>query len=262
MKDVRLSIFSRFKTGNRRLTGEARRQRAIIVILAVQTNPTGRTRTGIARQVADVENSVWKNVYSGIFRDLDEVLLPIHVVEEEGRMPLKRGPKALQEMGVPYYRLTREGVLVAASLVRDAKQKRRMLKTFFAAGPGEDGNAAMLKRLSEASPLFASYVVRLYVNAFCEKKIDSLLPFELSKLRRIEDDSLAMHRELLVAFARFSKSDRDGTIGLLDEMMGAGASAGAASGGTGDGDAESRAKKGGAERAASGADGGDGDDVR
>ena len=248
MKDARLSIFSRFKTGNRRLTGEARRQRAIIAILAVQTNPTGRTRTGIARQVAEIENSVWKNVYSGIFRDLDEVLLPMHIVEEEGRMPLKRGPKALQEMGVPYYRLTREGVLVAASLVRDAEQKRRMLKTFFAAaGPGEDGNAAMLKRLSEASPLFASYVVRLYVNAFCEKKIDSLLPFELSKLRRIEDDSLAMHRELLAAFAGFSKGDRDGTIGLLDETMGTGADAGAASGGTGDGDgAESRARKGGA----------------
>ena len=255
MKDARLSIFSRFKTGSRRLTGEARRQRAIIAILAVQTNPTGRTRTGIARQVAEVENSVWKNVYSGIFRDLDEVLLPMHVVEEEGRMPLKRGPKALQEMGVPYYRLTREGVLVAASLVRDAEQKRRMLKAFFAAAdPGEDGNAAMLKRLSEASPLFASYVVRLYVNAFCEKKIDSLLPFELSKLRRIEDDSLAMHRELLVAFAGFSKGDRDGTIGLLDETMGAGA--GAISGGA-DGGAESRAKKGGAERAVDGTDGSD-----
>lgn len=255
MKDARLSIFSRFKTGNRRLTGEARRQRAIIAILAVQTNPTGRTRTGIARQVAEVENSVWKNVYSGIFRDLDEVLLPMHVVEEEGRMPLKRGPKALQEMGVPYYRLTREGVLVAASLVRDAEQKRRMLKTFFAAGPDEDGNTTMLKRLSEASPLFASYVVRLYVGAFCEKRIDSLLPFELSKLRRIEDDSLAMHRELLAAFARFSKGDRDGTIGLLDEMMGAGA--GAASGGTDGGDAAPRAEKDGAERAAGGTDGGD-----
>ena len=250
MKDARLSIFSRFKTGSRRLTGEARRQRAIIAILAVQTNPTGRTRTGIARQVAEVENSVWKNVYSGIFRDLDEVLLPMHIVEEEGRMPLKRGPKALQEMGVPYYRLTSEGVLVAASLVRDAEQKRRMLKAFFTdAGPGDDGNAEMLKRLSEASPLFASYVVRLYVNAFCEKKIDSLLPFELSKLRRIEDDSLAMHRELLAAFAGFSKGDRDGTIGLLDETIGADAAAG----GMGDGDgAESRAKNGGAERAADG----------
>lgn len=259
MKDARLSIFSRFKTGSRRLTGEARRQRAIIAILAVQTNPTGRTRTGIARQVADVENSVWKNVYSGIFRDLDEVLLPMHIVEEEGRMPLKRGPKALQEMGVPYYKLTREGVLVAASLVRDAEQKRRMLKTFFTTGPGEDGNAAMLERLSEASPLFASYVVRLYVNAFCEKKIDSLLPFELSKLRRIEDDSLAMHRELLAAFSEFSKGDRDGTIGLLDETIGAVGGAGAASGGTGDG-AGSRAKRRGSQRAADGT--GDGGGAR
>jgi len=37
---------------------------------------------------------LWKNIYSGIFRDLDEVLLPLGIVEEEGRLPLKRGPKA------------------------------------------------------------------------------------------------------------------------------------------------------------------------
>ena len=42
-----LSIFETFKTKTEELTGEADRQRSIIVALATQTNPAERTRTGI-----------------------------------------------------------------------------------------------------------------------------------------------------------------------------------------------------------------------
>ena len=115
-KFPRLSIFDTFKTKTKELTGEANRQRSIIVILATQTKPTERTRTAISQRIADEHGIVWKNIYSGIFRDLDEILLPLGLVEEEGRLPLKRGPKALQEKGIPYYRLTQRGLIVALSL--------------------------------------------------------------------------------------------------------------------------------------------------
>ena len=50
--------------------------------------------------VLNVSKIAWKNIYSGIFRDLDEILLPMEIAEEDGRLPLKRGPKALQEKGI------------------------------------------------------------------------------------------------------------------------------------------------------------------
>ena len=63
------------------------------------------TRTAIAQDIAEKNNLLWKNIYSGVFRDLDEILIPLDIVREAGRLPLKRGPKALQEKGIPHFNL-------------------------------------------------------------------------------------------------------------------------------------------------------------
>ena len=91
----KLAIFDTFKTKDNDLTGEAKRQRAIITILGSGGNPAERTRTGISQKIAKKQKIAWKNIYSGIFRDLDEILLPMEIAEEDGRLPLKRGPKAV-----------------------------------------------------------------------------------------------------------------------------------------------------------------------
>ncbi len=88
------------------MTGEAKRQRYIISHLALEGDSITRTRTAIAQHIAEKNGIVWKNIYSGVFRDLDEVLIPLNIVMEDGRLPLTRGPKALQETGVPFYKLT------------------------------------------------------------------------------------------------------------------------------------------------------------
>ena len=111
-KPAKLAIFDTFKTKNQQLTGEAIRQRSIITILATQENPIEKTRTSISKNIANKNKIIWKNLYSGVFRDLDEILIPLGLVIEEGRLPLKRGPKALQEKGIPYYKLTKSGLLV------------------------------------------------------------------------------------------------------------------------------------------------------
>src|SRR5574340_45870 len=131
-KDVpRLSVFQTFKTKNKEFTGEAMRQRRIIMHLAIETLPTKKTRTAIAHRLAEKNGTTWQNIYSGIFRDLDEILLPLGIVQESGRLPIKRGPKALQEQGVPYYQLTEEGMLVAASLSEMGKERLQIMTEFF-----------------------------------------------------------------------------------------------------------------------------------
>ena len=113
------------------MTGEAKRQRSIITILGSNVNPAERTRTGISQKIAKKQEITWKNIYSGIFRDLDEILLPMGIAEEAGRLPLKRGPKALQEKGIPYYHLTKKGVLVG-SAINGIENMPSQLKKFFA----------------------------------------------------------------------------------------------------------------------------------
>ena len=215
---TKLSIFDTFKTKDDSLTGEAKRQRSIIRILSSKANPAERTRTGISQKIAKGQGIVWKNIYSGIFRDLDEILLPMGIAEEDGRLPLKRGPKALQEIGIPFYHLTTKGVLIALS-IKEVENKERLLKEFFSkSDPKEKEFEKILTSLSKTSPNFTYSIFQKYVKGFCDDKIKDLLPFNISKLQSIPDESLVIQKEILEAFLKLSKQDKEDAIKFLNEI--------------------------------------------
>jgi len=214
----KLAIFHTFKTRNQELTGEATRQRSIITILATQENPTDKTRTSISQSIADKSGIIWKNLYSGVFRDLDEILIPLKLVEEEGRLPLKRGPKALQEKGIPYYRLTQSGLLVALS-IKKIDDKGSLLEQFFSYSNSQEKEfQEIIKKLSKIAPKFTFSLFEKYVRAFCEGKLKDLLPFTFANLKNIPDESLAVQKEILEAFSNMSKVDKDKTIDLVKNL--------------------------------------------
>jgi len=216
---TKLAIFDTFKTKGNDLTGEANRQRAIITILGSNVNPAEKTRTGISQRIAKKADIAWKNIYSGIFRDLDEILLPIGIAEEDGRLPLKRGPKALQEKGIPYYHLTKKGILVALSIT-EVKNKEILMKEFFSMADSDEKEfKEILISLLESSPNFTHSIFKKYVKAFCENKIDQLLPFNLSKLSQIPDKSLIIQKEILGAFLKFSKQEKDEALKFLNKII-------------------------------------------
>ena len=216
--ESKLAIFDTFKTKGDDLTGEANRQRAIITILGSNANPAERTRTGISQIIAKKQGIAWKNLYSGIFRDLDEILLPMEIAEEDGRLPLKRGPKALQEIGIPYYHLTKKGILVALSINDDKNRENRLKEFFSKAEPAEKEFEEALTNLSKTSPVFAYSIFQKYVKAFCDDKIKELLPFDLSKLRDIADESLMIQKEILSAFVKLPKQEKEDVIKFLDKI--------------------------------------------
>lgn len=216
--DTKLSIFDTFKTKGVELTGEANRQRSIITILVSNANPAERTRTGISQRIAKRQGIAWKNIYSGIFRDLDEILIPLEIAEEDGRLPLRRGPKALQEKGIPYYHLTKKGMLVALS-VSEVKDREKLLKEFFSQSDSKEKEyEKIITSLLETSPNFTYSIFQKYVKAFCDNKIKDLLPFDLSKLKDISDESLMIQKEILEAFLKLSKQDKEEAIRFLNEI--------------------------------------------
>jgi hypothetical protein len=215
---TKLAIFDTFKTKGDDLTGEANRQRSIITILGSSANPAEKTRTGISQRIAKKQGIAWKNIYSGIFRDLDEILLPMEIAEEDGRLPLRRGPKALQEKGIPYYHLTKKGILVALS-IKDIKNRENLFKEFFSKSePNEKEFEKILSSLLKTSPIFTYSIFQKYVKAFCDNKINELLPFDLSKLRDISDESLIIQKEILSAFVTLSKEEKEEAIIFLDKI--------------------------------------------
>ncbi len=214
----KLAIFRTFKTKNQELTGEATRQRAIITALATKENPTDKTRTSISQMIADKSKTIWKNLYSGVFRDLDEILIPLKLVEEEGRLPLKRGPKALQEKGIPYYRLTQSGLLVALS-IKKINDKGSLLEQFFSYSNSQEKEfQEIIKKLSKIAPKYTFSLFEKNVRAFCEGKLKDLLPFTFANLKNISDEGLSVQKEILGAFSNMSKVDKDKTIDLVKNL--------------------------------------------
>lgn len=217
-KSSKLAIFDTFKTKTKELTGEAIRQRSIIISLATQENPADKTRTAISQKIAEKSGIVWKNLYSGVFRDLDEILIPLKLVEEDGRLPLKRGPKALQEKGIPYYRLTQSGLLVALS-IKEIKEKGPLLEQFFSYPNSQEKELQeIIKKLSKIAPKFTFSLFEKYVRAFCEGKLKNLMPFTFANLKSVSDESLSIQKEILEGFSNMSKVDKENTMDFLKKL--------------------------------------------
>ena len=197
------------------MTGEAIRQRNIIVHLANVNNSESRTRTGIAQNIAEKNGLLWKNIYSGVFRDMDEILIPLDIVTEEGRLPLKRGPKALQETGVPFYKLTIKGLLVALGL-DELKDKDGVLQQFLSKSEiKENYFKESIKILAKISPSFAYSIFEKYIRAYCDGKVKDIIPFNIIELKKISGQTFKIQKELLEGFTTLSKSDKNAVLNMF-----------------------------------------------
>ena len=215
---ARLAIFDTFKTKSQQITGEASRQRSIIQHLSNSTNSASKTRTAISQSIAEKNKILWKNIYSGIFRDLDEILIPLGIVEEEGRLPLKRGPKALQQNGMPFYHLTKKGMIVSLA-IDDISERKRILKEIINQADVDEKQAfQIMEKLIKIAPNFGFSVFERYVKAYCEDMLDDLLPFTVENLSKSTDNSARLQIELLEGFSKLPKSDRDQTIDFLKKI--------------------------------------------
>ena len=215
MKDDKstIAIFDTFKTRKNKFTGEAKRQRGIIAHLAKEQSPELRTRTSIAHAIAKQHGILWQNIYSGIFRDLDEVLIPAGVVREGGRLPLRRGPKALQLEGVPFYELTDTGILVASSIEELQDTRMKLLQSHISSLSSSDSNSKVMKEgmllLISVAPSFVSKIINEYIYAYSTGAIDSIAPLDIKKLRLVIAKQIAVEKELVEAIITIQQDQKE-----------------------------------------------------
>ena len=208
-----IAIFDTFKTRKNKFTGEAKRQRGIIAHLATEQSPELRTRTSIAHAIAKEHGILWQNIYSGIFRDLDEVLIPAGVVREGGRLPLRRGPKALQLEGVPFYELTDTGMLVASAIEELGDKRMKLLHLYISSLPAGDSSSRTMKEgmlfLIAAAPSFVSKIISEYIYAYSTGSTESIAPLDAKKLRSVIAKQIIVERELVEAFIAMSQDNKE-----------------------------------------------------
>ena len=207
-----LGIFRTFR-GKSELTGEARRQRGIIAALAGGAAARERTRTAIAQKISG--DAPWKNVYSGVFKDFEDVLVPLGLAREEGRLPIKRGPKSLQKEGMPYYQLTEAGTVAALSFDSDARGAAA--RRFFAEPGPELAGLAVLNRMA---PGLVTLVFERYVRRYCGGRLDALVPVTAQKLRESQEGALDEYRGMLAGFDRMPKAGKAAVLSVLAALSG------------------------------------------
>jgi hypothetical protein len=208
-----IAIFDTFKTRKNKFTGEAKRQRSIIAHLATEQSAELRTRTSIAHAIARQHGILWQNIYSGIFRDLDEILIPAGVVREGGRLPLRRGPKALQLEGVPFYELTDTGILVASSIEELRDNRMKLLRSHILSLPANDSNSKIMKDgmllMISMAPSFVSKIINEYIYAYSTGAIDSISPLDMNKLRSVIAKQITVEKELVEAFITMQQDQKE-----------------------------------------------------
>jgi hypothetical protein len=217
-----IAIFDTFKTHHAKSTREAKRQRGIIAHIAIEKDPKGKTRTSIAHILAKKYDIAWQNIYSAIFKDLDEVLLPAQVVKEGGRLPIKRGPKALQMEGIPYYELTHIGLIIASTIEEtgDIRLRMKLLESYISnyTFNGRDnnvnnGNSATINDgillLSRYAPSFILKIINEYIIAYNHGEIEKLDKLDGEKLKQIMSKQITIERELVEACMMLSNDKRE-----------------------------------------------------
>ena len=212
-KKAHIAIFDTFKTKKNKFTGEAKRQRGIITHLALEKNPELKTRTSIAHAIAKNNGILWQNIYSGIFKDLDEALIPSGVVKEGGRLPLRRGPKALQLEGVPFYELTETGILVASSIEELGNIRMKILESYFdTMNINASGNDVMRKSillLLKTIPSFIIKIINTYVYAYTTGEIDTITPITIEKFRSVLKEQIFIEKEFIESYDSLSQNQRE-----------------------------------------------------
>ena len=208
MKSKHIAIFDTFKSRNNKFTGESRRQRGIIAHLATEQSPELRTRPSIAHMIAKKQGILWQNMYSGIFRDLDEVLIPFGVVKEAGRLPLRRGPKVLQMEGVPFYELSESGLIVASALEELGPFRMQILESLIKhssfSDPDDEATREGILLLIRSFPSFVGKIINLYVRAYSGGLVNHIVPIDIKKLRSIVASKIEIEKEIINSANRLS----------------------------------------------------------
>jgi len=150
------------------------------------------------------------------------VLIPSGVVIEGGRLPLRRGPKALQMEGVPFYELSETGLLVASSIEEVGPSRTKMLESYIRSLPSGTPDHEIMREgillLIRFFPSFACKIINEYVRAFTLGLIEGITPMDISKLRSVISAQIGLEKELIESFDRL-QSDQKQTISRFINLI-------------------------------------------
>jgi hypothetical protein len=172
-KQVRpIQINERYRKGE--LSTRAIKQRLIIKVLAMAPD---QTRNAIARQLVRELGLSASSAYHYVFKELGECLIPGGIVEQAAYVRTGMGPRILQKTGIPAFRLSEIGTIIAASLDEIEFSKRsRIVENYLISKATSDSRsfAVYEEALSRfrKNPQFGFEMLKQGVSEFLQGKLD------------------------------------------------------------------------------------------
>jgi len=193
------------------LTGKAKRQRKVIKIIGTTKIPEQRTKVEISKKIGIENKQSWKNSYSGVYDDIEKILLPQKIIEEEGRIPLKRGPRLLQNEGTGFYKLTKTGTLLLFC-IEGIKMKIDFTKFTDNQDLGEKLNS-----LYEINPSLCFLLLEKYVSTCCMKRED-IVPITLESISKITKLTLNCNMDFIKSMLSYNKDNQRKILTILTHI--------------------------------------------
>ena len=98
-------------------------------MLALQLS--SMTKRALAKLLAQKFGVSMRSAYEHVMIELEQCLILDGIVEVEGTIPSDRGPRIYQTRGIPCYRLSGIGILIAATLDEiSIDQRKKILQHF------------------------------------------------------------------------------------------------------------------------------------
>ena len=204
------SIFETFKMTDR-LTGKAKRQRKIIEIIGTAETPNQRTKVEIAKKISQESKQSWKNSYSGVYEDIEKALLPHKIIEEEGRIPLKRGPRLLQKEGTGYYKLTKIGTLLLFCI------NNKKMRIDFTDFTDRQEIGEKLNLLYTINPNLCFLLLEKYASTRCMNG-EEIMPITSEKISKVSEFPLNCNFEFIKSILSHSKDDQGEILQILSQI--------------------------------------------
>jgi hypothetical protein len=162
-------------------------QRFIITTLAFEVS--SMTRGAIAKRFARRYGTTTKNAYSQVLMELQKSLIPSGIVEQEGTIQPMRGPLILQVNGIPCFRLTTLGLLIASCIDEISIDDRiKLLQRYLAAESISNFDELIVREQLLAHlreyPEFTLELVKHGASQFLEGRIDH--PFDIIPRHKID----------------------------------------------------------------------------
>lgn len=164
-------------------------QRFIISSLALQLS--SMTKRALAKLLAQKFGVSMRSAYEHVMKELGECLIPDGIVEVADTVPSNRGPRIYQIRGIPCYRLSGVGILIAATLDEiNIDERKKILQRFLASEDmlprslNERGVIEEILDHLQEYPQFTLELVEKGVSQYLEGRLDHPLDVFLQRSKK------------------------------------------------------------------------------